>query len=178
DYSYWTRTKPMQHITVHIALDDQTLENGCIMYIPQSHTWPLLPVTSRHFDDMDSIQSVLTPEQKAQFKPTPVLLKKGEAVFHHSLTVHGSRPNRSQGMKRRAAVINYFGDGTVAAAVETSGNEEADEKKDEDEKGGIVVLENTPKLRDGEKLEGQFFPLLPSAPTEYVTGTAGSTPTI
>lgn len=37
DYSYWTRTIPMQHMTVHIALDEQTEDNGAIAYIPGSH---------------------------------------------------------------------------------------------------------------------------------------------
>ena len=27
DYSYWTRSVPMQHLTVHIALDEQVIYN-------------------------------------------------------------------------------------------------------------------------------------------------------
>ena len=42
DYSYWTRTKPMQHLTCWVALDDASLENGCLNYIPGSHRWDLL----------------------------------------------------------------------------------------------------------------------------------------
>jgi ectoine hydroxylase-related dioxygenase (phytanoyl-CoA dioxygenase family) len=38
----------MAHLTVHIALDDQTEENGCLQYVPGSHKWPLLPITSRY----------------------------------------------------------------------------------------------------------------------------------
>ena len=52
DYSYWTRTVPMQHITVHIALDEQTAENGPLSFISGSHKWKrldgkdgLLPIT-------------------------------------------------------------------------------------------------------------------------------------
>ncbi len=30
DYSYWTRTKPMAHLTCWIGLDDSTIENGCV----------------------------------------------------------------------------------------------------------------------------------------------------
>src|SRR5690606_33451440 len=29
DYSYWTRTVPIAHLTCWIALDDSTVENGC-----------------------------------------------------------------------------------------------------------------------------------------------------
>ncbi|GAB5518230.1 MAG: hypothetical protein RhofKO_04810 [Rhodothermales bacterium] len=45
DYSYWTRTKPMRHLTCWIGLDDATKDNGCLHYIPRSHHWELLPVT-------------------------------------------------------------------------------------------------------------------------------------
>lgn len=58
DYSYWTRTTPMAHMTVHIALDDETSSNGGLCYVPCSHKWPLLPITSRHFNDMESIRKV------------------------------------------------------------------------------------------------------------------------
>lgn len=140
DYSYWTRTSPMQHLTVHIALDDQNLENGCLHYVPGSHKWPLLPVTSRHFNDMESVKTVLNEDQLKQFKPTPMFLKKGEASIHHALTLHGSFPNRSEG-PRRAAVVNVFADGTVS-------------NSDDELLKGVGVI---PK---GVKMEGRFFPLL------------------
>jgi ectoine hydroxylase-related dioxygenase (phytanoyl-CoA dioxygenase family) len=36
DYSYWTRTTPLAHLTCWIALDDSTRENGCVRYVPGS----------------------------------------------------------------------------------------------------------------------------------------------
>ena len=45
DYSYWTRTKPMAHLTCWIGLDDATKDNGCLQYLPGSHRWSLLPIT-------------------------------------------------------------------------------------------------------------------------------------
>jgi len=45
DYSYWTRTQPMAHLSCWIGLDDSTVENGCVHYVPGSHLWNLLPVT-------------------------------------------------------------------------------------------------------------------------------------
>lgn len=41
-----------------------------------------------------SEQTILTEEEKAQFKPVCGNLKKGEASFHHALSVHGSYGNR------------------------------------------------------------------------------------
>lgn len=144
DYSYWTRTSPMCHLTVHIALDDQTEENGALKYIPGSHRWTRdggkpLPVTDFNFKDMESIKTILTEEEKANFKPVCGNLKKGEASFHHALAVHGSYGNRSDS-PRRAAVLNYFKDGVCS-------------NTDEDLLNGI-------KIPKGQKMEGQFFPLV------------------
>jgi len=139
DYSYWTRTTPMAHLSCWIGLDDSTRENGCVNYTPGSHRWNLLPIT-RLADDMDSIQTVLTDEQKANFKPVAIELKKGEASFHHPLMVHGSFENNTD-RPRRAAVINVFLDGV---------------KSDSDQ----PLLEGVPAIAKGEKIEGQFFPLL------------------
>ena len=94
DYSYWTRTEPLAHLTCWMALDESTTENGCLYYVPGSHRWNLLPVTGLT-GDMDEIRTVLTDEQKQQFHPVPVQLKPGECSFHHALTVHGSYENRS-----------------------------------------------------------------------------------
>ena len=63
DYSYWTRTQPMTHLTCWIGLDTGFAHNGCLQYIPGSHRWQLLPVTGLA-GDMHAIQSVLSEEQK------------------------------------------------------------------------------------------------------------------
>lgn len=139
DYSYWTRTQPMAHLTCWIGLDDATRDNGCVCYIPGSHRWPLLPITGLA-GDMNAIQTVLSDEQKAQFKPTFAELKAGEAVFHHPLMVHGSYENRTD-RPRRAVVINAFADGVRSASNEP-------------------LLEGVPPVPAGETMSGQFFPLL------------------
>src|ERR1043166_950858 len=109
DYSYWTRTEPLAHLSCWIGLDDSTRENGCVHYVPGSHRWNLLPITGLA-NDMRAIESGLSQEQKAEFKPVPIELKKGECSFHHPLMVHGSYENRSH-HPRRGAVINVFRDG-------------------------------------------------------------------
>lgn len=139
DYSYWTRTQPMAHLTCWIGLDDATRDNGCLQYIPGSHRWQLLPVTGLA-GDMQAIQSVLSDEQKAQFKPVAIELKAGQCAFHHPLMVHGSYENTTAG-PRRAAVINVFRDGVCSQS--------ADE-----------LLAGVPRIAPGEKMAGQFFPLL------------------
>ena len=99
DFSYWTRTEPMAHLTCWIPLDDVDEENGCLQYVPGSHRWRLLPITGLA-SDMNAIDSILTEEERGAFHPVPVVLRRGEASFHHPLTVHGSFANRSSRRRR------------------------------------------------------------------------------
>ena len=89
---------------------------------------------------MSSIRTVLNEEQKRAFRPVPVELKKGEASFHHPLTIHGSYENRSP-RPRRAMVINVFLDGV---------------RSDSDE----PLLKGVPPVPRGQRMDGPFFPLL------------------
>jgi ectoine hydroxylase-related dioxygenase (phytanoyl-CoA dioxygenase family) len=139
DYSYWTRTRPMAHLSCWIGLDDSTRENGCVHYVPGSHRWELLPITGLA-NDMTAIETVLSEEQKSQFKPVAIELKQGECSFHHPLMVHGSYENRSQS-PRRGAVLNVFRDGVCSASNDP-------------------LLAGVPPIPVGEKISGQFFPLL------------------
>ncbi len=139
DYSYWTRTQPIAHLSCWIGLDDSTRENGCVHYVAGSHRWNLLPITGLA-NDMDAIQSVLTEDQKAQFKPVAIELKKGECSFHHPLMVHGSFENKSD-RPRRGTVINVFRDGVLSASNDPP-------------------LKGVPTISAGQKMDGQFFPLL------------------
>jgi len=139
DYSYWTRTQPMVHLSCWIGLDDSTTENGCVHYVPGSHLWPLLPITGLA-NDMRAIESVLSERQLEEFRPVPIELQAGECSFHHPLMVHGSFENRSD-RPRRGAVINVFRDGVRSASDKP-------------------LLEGVPPIRPGDKVEGRFFPLL------------------
>lgn len=139
DYSYWTRTVPMAHLTCWIGLDDATADNGCLQYIPKSHNWNLLPITGLA-GKMDAIRKVLSDEQMAAFQPVAIELKKGECAFHHPLLIHGSQENRTE-RPRRATVINVVRDGVRSASNET-------------------LLKGVPKVPDGDPIAGQFFPLL------------------
>ncbi|MFP4094575.1 MAG: phytanoyl-CoA dioxygenase family protein [Cyclobacteriaceae bacterium] len=139
DYSYWTRTQPMQHLTCWTGLDDASTENGCLYYVPGSHRWGLLEKPELA-GDMEGLMDYLTEEQKAGFKPVPVEMKKGYGSFHHPLLVHGSYANKSE-RARRAFVLNVFAEGT---------------RSDTDE----PLLAGTPAIGRGQKMQGQFYPLL------------------
>lgn len=140
DYSYWTRTKPLQHLTCWIGLDDSTIDNGCLHYVPGSHRWQLLPATELG-GAMDGLETVLSEQQMRAFRdPVAVELKAGECSFHHPLLVHGSFENRTD-HPRRALVLNVCRDGTQSATDEP-------------------LLQGVPVIPRGEELSGDFFPLL------------------
>jgi ectoine hydroxylase-related dioxygenase (phytanoyl-CoA dioxygenase family) len=140
DFSYWTRTQPMQHLTAWVGLDDATIDNGCLNYVPGSHKWGLLDKPSLT-GEMKGITQFLTSEQvKALDNSIPIEMKKGYATFHHPLLIHGSFENNSE-KPRRAFVLNVFADGTCSDSNDP-------------------LLEGVPAIRIGKKMEGQFFPLL------------------
>ena len=145
DYSYWTWTTPMSHLTCWIGLDDVSTENGCMYYVPKSHHWGLLekkPIAG----DMDAIRESLEPGQVADFdNKVPVEMKKGEASFHHPLLMHGSYENRSE-RRRRATLINVFADGVKSSR--------------DDDGSNAPGADNYPKVPKGQKMSGQYYPRL------------------
>jgi ectoine hydroxylase-related dioxygenase (phytanoyl-CoA dioxygenase family) len=147
DYSYWTRTQPLAHLTCWIGLDDADRNNGCLHYVPGSHLWPDLPITGLT-GDMEAIEYVLTDEQKRQFKPAPIELKRGQGAFHHPRMIHGSYSNLTD-RPRRATVINVFRDGVRSASDD-------------------ALLEGVPAIPKGEKMGGRFFPLLLDPSSEVI----------
>ena len=91
-------------------------------------------------NNMDAVLESLTPSQRAEFRPVAIELKAGECSFHDPLMVHGSYAN-STDQPRRAVVLNAFRDGVESAS-------------------DAPLLEGVPPVPVGEKLGGQFFPLL------------------
>ena len=130
----------MQHLTCWVGLDDASVDNGCLHYIPGSHRWDLLGKIDLG-GDMERLKDHLTEEQKAQYeRKVAIEMPKGYGTFHHPLMVHGSYENSSE-RSRRAFVLNVFADGTLS-----NSNEE--------------LLQGVPPIAKGRKMQGQFFPLL------------------
>lgn len=145
DYSYWTWTKPMAHLTCWMGLDDVDTENGCMYYVPGSHKWGLVDKLDLA-GDMDAVRDLLTPSQIADFdQKVPIEMKAGEASFHHPVLMHGSCENRSD-RQRRATLINVFADGVTSNR--------------EDESADSPGTDNYPRVPKGEKMGGTYYPLL------------------
>lgn len=89
-----------------IALDDATIDNGCLWVIPGSHrqgvVWPMKPHDDDRFDA--SGESYGSPYADSAF--VPVELKAGSAVFFNGYLLHRSLPNVSKGYRR--AFANHY----------------------------------------------------------------------
>jgi len=85
-------TSPQNLIGFWIALEDATIENGCLWFIPESHKGPLARRMVRSLDGKGIKYTSSDPHYpKEQFVPVPV--KKGSLVLIHGLAVHKSGIN-------------------------------------------------------------------------------------
>jgi chlorinating enzyme len=91
-----------------MALDDATLENGCLWVIPGSHRhgiiWPDREHDDERFDCVvESFQFPYTDDHAV-----PVEVKAGAIVFFNGYLLHRSLPNRAKSGFRRALVNHYM----------------------------------------------------------------------
>ncbi|HTX38282.1 MAG TPA: phytanoyl-CoA dioxygenase family protein [Bryobacteraceae bacterium] len=93
DASYWPLT-PSKAVTVWLAIDDATIENACMRFIPGTHWFGHLTYTLTEDDDSNVLnQTVAGVEQFAA--PVDNQLRAGEISMHSDLLVHGSEANAS-----------------------------------------------------------------------------------
>ena len=96
DSVFWSFFASNFQITCQLLLDDATVENGCVRFIPGSHKFGLV--------NWDHLPYMLTEDVLALEEPVP--LAAGDATFHHSLALHCSGPNTTP-HRRRGWSIHY-----------------------------------------------------------------------
>jgi 2-oxoglutarate-dependent dioxygenase len=99
DNRYW-HLEPPAAATVWIALDDATVANGCVHYVPGSHRRGRIEHVRMHPDAV--VVEVIDAEPSVPY-PVPA----GHALIHHAQVLHGSPPNRTD-RPRRAYCIVYM----------------------------------------------------------------------
>jgi len=90
-------------VTAWIALDDATLENGCLYFGDGSNRGPVYP----HVAPADEPYNLQLPAEilaRQPMSPAPVM--RGGVSFHHGNTFHQSAPNLSTRW-RRACALHY-----------------------------------------------------------------------
>jgi chlorinating enzyme len=93
DASYW----PLTHsktVTVWLAIDDATVENACMQFIPGSHWFGHLTYTLSE-DDQSNVLTQTVAGMDQLKAPVYNELKAGEISIHSDLLVHGSEANAS-----------------------------------------------------------------------------------
>ncbi len=104
DMPYWPFDPP-EMISAWIALDDSTIENGCVRFIAGSHKFGVL---AHEPSGVVGNSLALLPDPRVQALPErPVEVRRGSVVLHHCLTAHRSEPNRSA-HSRRGLIYIYM----------------------------------------------------------------------
>ena len=102
DNAYWC-LEPPHGLTIWIALDVCTAENGGLTYLCGTHKLGLIPHHASYAPG--SSQTVMFVPTVEAVTPS---LQPGDALIHHCLTVHGSAANTS-GKARRGVTLQYQG---------------------------------------------------------------------
>jgi phytanoyl-CoA hydroxylase len=97
DGAYWSLS-PMEALTVWLAVDESTTENGCLRMIPGSHQLPLHKPSVRT-DEPNMLFSVtneaLVQEWAEERGIVDIELQPGDVSIHHPNLLHCSEPNTS-----------------------------------------------------------------------------------
>lgn len=111
DQAYWINTDDRRTATCWLAVDDSTIENGCMQFLPGSHTEavrPHRPISGNREDQ----HTLVTDLQDGEVM-VPVEIKRGDLTVHNESVLHGSGGNSSASNRRRAYINAYRSIDTV-----------------------------------------------------------------
>jgi phytanoyl-CoA hydroxylase len=91
-----------------IALDDATMENGCLWVLPGSHRRGLLWPQKFHFDERFDCARESYDFPWRDEDSIPVEVKAGSIVFFNGYLLHRSLPNRANPGTYRRALVNHY----------------------------------------------------------------------
>lgn len=108
DVPYWSFSS-RDALSIWVALDDVTLENGCLFFLPGTHR-------EATFDNVGIGQNMgelfLVYPQWATREAVAAPMRAGSCSFHNGLTAHGAHANMTPYL-RRAMTCAYMPDGSV-----------------------------------------------------------------
>lgn len=149
NYARWQHTKPLNHVSVFIALDTLNKDRGAPCLIPGSHRWrdgnllPPVPYDPQKDESqqLNSIWDIVDEEEREVLLDSPpetIDLRRGEALLIHPLTLHATHANRSLG-QCRTCIIHYMGEKTFTV-------------------GEGPLLPNTTRFHADAEIQGPYFP--------------------
>ena len=107
DSQAWPQFAPQNPVSCWVALDDATVDNGCMTVIPGSHKWG--PI-DRDYRDRYLDNPLLA-------EPVAIELKAGSCMFHHGLNFHRTGANPTP-HRRRGLALHYLHSETMYLGIE------------------------------------------------------------
>ena len=117
DVLYWGN-HPDHVVGAWLALSDSTTESGCVRVFPGSHTMGILPHADTFGENNMLSRGQEVSAELDESRAVDMVLQPGEMSLHHTRTVHGSRPNRSD-RARMGFVVTYMAPETTMMGPRT-----------------------------------------------------------
>jgi len=106
DGQYWP-IRPLETVTVWIAIDASTTENGCLRVIPGSHSEKKLYDHGKNESDKVVLNQELDINLLPKSEPRDIELESGMFSVHDVYLAHGAEPNNS-GKRRGGLTFRYM----------------------------------------------------------------------
>jgi phytanoyl-CoA hydroxylase len=102
---YYIPTRDQSLVGAWIAIDDATIDNGCLWIIPGRPGYMMrrIPYRGQEYADIDTVDVSGLDEQAI-----PVEVKSGTVVFFNGYTLHSSQANKTNDNFRTALVNHYM----------------------------------------------------------------------
>jgi phytanoyl-CoA hydroxylase len=114
DLAYWPATPDARTATLWLAIDDSTVENGCMRFVPTTVDEPDLRPHVPQYGDRGTSHALGT-ELRESDEVIAVPIRRGDVTVHSERVMHGSGGNSTDGL-RRAYVLAFRA--TEAVAIE------------------------------------------------------------
>jgi ectoine hydroxylase-related dioxygenase (phytanoyl-CoA dioxygenase family) len=105
DSAYFS-IEPPELVTCWTALDDVTIDNGCLWVVPGSHRGGIVDHDRWTVGGREDKQ-VREEQIAALATEEPIVMPAGSSSFHHSVLLHKSGPNNSE-KPRRGLAVHYM----------------------------------------------------------------------
>ena len=102
--NFYLKVHPGTCLAAWTAIDPSTQANGGLRVIPASHKLDVL--CPGDADEQESVTTHYVPDPQGR-QPVDVDLDPGDVLFFNGSLIHGSPPNTSQTMWRRAFICHY-----------------------------------------------------------------------
>jgi phytanoyl-CoA hydroxylase len=107
DAAYWISMPDTRAVSCWLALDNASIESGCMWYVPGSHVKEIRP---HRFAGKEGGALMCECDES---EGVPIEIKAGSCVLHHGHMLHYSRGNSTQ-FNRRALIVNLRPESMIA----------------------------------------------------------------